>query len=201
MARKEKTVTSEVSSSAPSRLVEQLTSVVGGFVGERQRELTLLGALLASTFAMVSIVGYDAGDATLLHRDGVVEVLNPCGPVGANLADLVFQAVGWGAYATFAVMVGSVLALAGRRIWSIGRIAAAGAVYCATLGVVHLILRPGIAFPPGGVVGRASAELLEAAVGSVGAWIALLELERGRFRDAQVGNAIGCLGLRRYFNR
>ena len=177
VARREKTVATSASApgtSAPARLVEQLTTAVGAIVGERQRELTLLGVLLASMFAMVSILCYDPADATLLHRDGRVEVLNKCGPIGANLADLVFQGVGWGAYGTFVLMVGSILALAGRRVWHTGRVAAATAVYCATLGVVHLVLRPGGAFPPGGVVGRASAELLEAGVGTVGAWIALL---------------------------
>jgi DNA segregation ATPase FtsK/SpoIIIE-like protein len=159
---------------SPSGFVEQLTSAVGSVLGERQRELALLGALLASTFAMVSILGYAPTDGTLIHPDGASDVLNPCGPIGANLADAVFQLVGWGAYAAFAVMVACVLALAGRRVLTTGRTAAAAAAYVAGLGLVHLVLRPGTSFPPGGVVGRGLAGLLEAGVGTVGAWMVLL---------------------------
>jgi len=174
VARPDEPSTEPESAGVLTRWAEHWTASARAFLGERQRELILLGALLASTFAMVSILGYDAADATLLHPDGQAAMANPCGPVGANLADVVFQLVGWGAYATFAAMVASVLALAGRPVWAWGRLAAAATVYVSSLGGLHLVLRPGSSFPPGGLVGRASAELLEAAVGTVGAWLVLL---------------------------
>ncbi|MBA2319830.1 MAG: DNA translocase FtsK [Deltaproteobacteria bacterium] len=183
MARKARTRSAgtsagSVSDSVPAstRLVEQLTSAVGSVIGERQRELSLLAALLVCTFAMVAILGFDPGDATLLRPEGREAVTNPGGPVGANLADAIFQLVGWGAYGTFVLMVACVLALARWLTLRLGWIVAGGAAYLGALGVLHLVFRPGNVFSPGGWAGRLAAELLESAIGTVGAWLALLGL-------------------------
>ncbi len=183
MARKARaraggTVASSVSDAGTTsgRLVEQLTSAIGTVVGERHREIALVISLLVCTFAMVSIFTFDVGDATLLRPDGRDGVVNLGGPVGANLADVLFQAFGWGAYGTFVLMVACVLALAGRTPLNRGRVLAASAVGVSSLGVLHLIFRPGSVFSPGGWLGRIIAELLESGMGTVGAWLALLGL-------------------------
>ncbi|MEO6811882.1 MAG: DNA translocase FtsK [Isosphaeraceae bacterium] len=55
--------------------------------------------LFACAFLALSLVGYDPADspgsAVLPTND---PVRNPCGPVGATLAHLAFQSVGWSAY-------------------------------------------------------------------------------------------------------
>src|SRR5262249_39340851 len=84
-------------------------------VVDHPREVALLAALVACTFAMVSLVGYGPGDPTWLHP-GHGGVENPCGPLGALLADVLFQSLGAGAWATFLAMVATILALAGRPL-------------------------------------------------------------------------------------
>jgi S-DNA-T family DNA segregation ATPase FtsK/SpoIIIE len=141
-------------------------------VGDHHREIVLLGGLLASTFSIVSLIGWSAADPTWLHP-GDGEVSNPCGPVGALLADALYQTVGYGAWATFLGMVACVLALAGRPAPRLGRLATAGALYVTLLGFAELVLGPGDAFPPGGVVGSGLAGGLGATVGTAGAWLGL----------------------------
>ena len=97
------------STSANATFVDTLASAVG----ERHRELGLVAALLGSTFFMVALIGYDPADPTWLHP-GDTEVLNPCGPLGALLADAAFQVVGHGAWGAFGLMVACIMALAGR---------------------------------------------------------------------------------------
>src|SRR5262245_60212103 len=88
---------------------------VTALVGEHRREIALLSTLAGSTFAMVALVGFAATDPTWLHPgDGVLR--NPCGPLGALLADVLFQLLGYGAWTVFLGMVLSVLSLAGRRV-------------------------------------------------------------------------------------
>jgi len=142
-------------------------------LSDRQREIVLLVCLFGCTFSMLALLGYDPLDPTLLTA-GQGEVVNPCGPVGALLADALFRLVGHGAWVMFLAMVYTVMSLAGRaRVdWGIG--AASAALYLAVLPLLELTLRPGQAFPPGGVLGRFEVQLLESTVGTVGAWLGLL---------------------------
>ena len=158
----------KTATSRPS-LVENMTTILS----ERHREILLLGSLLTSTFSMVSLIGYRATDPTLLHP-GTGDVANPCGPLGALLADALFATLGHGAWAVFGAMVLSVLALAGRRVWRWGSAALVGALYLVGLATVHLLFRPGDAYPPGGWLGASVAESLEAFIGTVGAWLVVL---------------------------
>lgn len=155
---------------------------VSAVVGEHHREIVLLGGLLGSTFAMVSLMGWSATDPTWLHPgDGPIE--NPCGPVGALLADGLFQVLGHGAWITFLGMVACVLALAGRPAPRVGRVLTGGGLYVTGLAIAELLLGPGDAFHPGGLVGSTLAGGLASAIGAVGAWLALL------------GTALVCLTL------
>ena len=150
-------------------LVENVTTILS----ERHREIVLLGALLGSTFAMVSLVGYAPTDPTWL-TPGAGEVTNPCGPLGALLADALFQLLGHGAWVVFAGMVLAVLSLAGRQIWRWSSALLSAALYGVVLAVAHLVFRPGDAFPPGGWMGAVVAESLEAFIGTVGAWLVVV---------------------------
>ncbi len=150
-------------------VLDSMTTVVG----EHRREILLLGGLFGSTFAMVSLLGWSATDPTWIHPgEGPVE--NPCGPVGALLAEGVFQLVGYGAWATFFGMVGCVLALAGRPAPTPWRFANGVGLYVSGLAVAELLFGPGDAFPPGGLVGGGIAGGLSSVVGIGGAWLALL---------------------------
>ncbi|MEZ4321405.1 MAG: DNA translocase FtsK [Myxococcota bacterium] len=152
---------------------KELLGGFGALVGERWREIALIGALLVNLFAMLALMGYAPDDPTWLHPN-TGRVSNPCGPVGALLADALFQVFGYGAWGAFGAMVLCVLALAGRPVFAPVRAVNAGALYIAVLGLAHIGLRPGGAFPPGGKVGQTAAEGLEAGVGTVGASLALM---------------------------
>jgi len=160
-----------VGKTATSRptMVENVTTMLG----ERHREIALLVSLVGCTFSVVSLVGYSAGDPTLLNP-GNGEVANPCGPVGALLADILFQSLGYGAWVVFAGMVMSVLALAGRSVWRWSTAVVLSGMGLVGLSLTHLVLRPGDAFPPGGWLGATLSEGLEAGIGTVGAWLVLL---------------------------
>jgi S-DNA-T family DNA segregation ATPase FtsK/SpoIIIE len=146
---------------------------VGAVVGERQREIGLLSLFVLSTFATVSLVGWSADDPTWLRpNDGVV--LNPCGPVGALLAELLLQGFGIGAWATFLGMVGAVLALAGRGPVAPARAIAGVVLALAALGLVQIAFGPGAVYPPGGAVGSLLARGLASAVGPLGAALLLV---------------------------
>lgn len=145
---------------------------LGSILGERWRELTLLGILLSSLFAMVALMGYAPDDPTWLHPN-TGRVTNPCGPLGALLADLLFQTFGIGAWATFGVMVTSVLALAGRHVVKPVLAVNLAAIEVSGLGLLHLVLGAEGAYPWGGRIGQSLADGLVAVVGAVGAALAL----------------------------
>jgi S-DNA-T family DNA segregation ATPase FtsK/SpoIIIE len=142
-------------------------------VSERHGEIGLLVGLFGTTFSMVALLGFHPEDPTWLHP-GDTAVLNPCGPVGALISDVLFTGVGHGAWLMFLGMVGFVMALAGRMTWHWPRMALLAVSYCCVLALLHLGWGPGTWFAPGGELGRVEAELLRVALGSVGAWMAVL---------------------------
>ena len=150
-----------------------LVGNVTTMLGERHREIALIVSLVGCTFSVVSLVGYHPTDPTWVNP-GSGEVANPCGPVGALLADILFQSLGHGAWVVFFGMVLSVLALAGRTVWRWSTALMLSSMGLVGLSITHLVLRPGDAFPPGGWLGATFAEGLESGIGTVGAWLALL---------------------------
>lgn len=151
-------------------VLEGVTTVVS----DHQREIGLLATLIASTFAMISLIGYLPTDPTWFHP-GSGPVRNPCGPLGALIADVLFQTLGHGAWATFAAMVGTVLALAGRRIWDPLKATTSLGLFLSFLAMLDLAWAArGEIFPPGGWFGRLTAQGLLSLTGSTGAWLILL---------------------------
>ncbi|MCB9671759.1 MAG: DNA translocase FtsK [Alphaproteobacteria bacterium] len=145
---------------------------ISALLGERWRELLLLGTLLGSLFSMVALIGYAPEDPTWL-RPNTGRVTNPCGPLGALIADVLFQNLGWGAWAAFGTMVASVLTLAGRSVLRPFLLANLGVLYVAGLGAIHLALGGEGPYPRGGQLGQTLAEALVAVVGTVGAALVL----------------------------
>jgi hypothetical protein len=146
---------------------------LGARIGERWREIALLGLFLTSLFSLVALMGYAPDDPTWLHPN-TGKVTNPCGPLGALLADVLLQTFGIGAVATFGVMVTSVLALAGRSVVRPVLAVNLAALGASVLGLIHLALGGEGAYPWGGRVGQSLAEGLVAVVGTVGATLVLV---------------------------
>ncbi|TNE92005.1 MAG: DNA translocase FtsK [Deltaproteobacteria bacterium] len=148
---------------------------VSSLLGDKQRELLLLGGVLSGAFALVSVAGFQPTDPTWLHPGtGLVE--NPCGPAGALIADVALTVVGYGAYALVVPMGVGVLALARRPLGAPTRWVAAGGLYVTTLATLEMGSRawPGSsAFPAGGTLGATILWTLESVVGTVGASLAL----------------------------
>ena len=150
-----------------------VTSSIGTLVSSRRREIVLLSAVLVAMFTLVSMVGWRPSDPTLL-RPGTGTIENPCGWVGANLAELAFALVGHGAWILVLLVAIAVLGLAGRRVLSWGQWLVGGVLYAVVLGGVELALRPGAVHPPGGALGWSVSQGLETLVGLVGAWLVLV---------------------------
>jgi len=144
-------------------------------LSDRQREIALLLSLLACTFSMLALLGYDPLDPTFLTA-GEGAVANPCGPVGALLADGLFRVVGNGAWVMFLAMIYTVMSLAGRTRLNWVVATASAVLYLSGLPLLELLLggRGWFPYPPGGLIGSMEAGLLEATVGTAGAWLGLL---------------------------
>lgn len=175
-------------------VLEGVTSVVT----DHQREIGLLATLIACTFAMVSLVGYLPSDPTWFHP-GQGPVRNPCGPLGALIADVLFQTLGHGAWGMFGAMVGAVLSLAGRRIWDPLKFTTSLGLFLSFLAMIDLAFAErGEMFPPGGWFGRLTAQGLLSVTGTAGAWLilcgcaaitltVLLRIRWGRLASSAVG--------------
>ena len=150
-----------------------VTTSLGTFVASRRKELVLLSLILVALFTLVSMVGWRASDPTLL-RDGTGTVDNPCGVVGANVADLMFALLGHGAWVLVPLVGLAVMGLAGRRVLDAVQVVASSFIFLFLLGAFELALRPGVPHPPGGIVGWGVGSGLETAVGTVGAWLVLV---------------------------
>jgi DNA segregation ATPase FtsK/SpoIIIE-like protein len=146
-------------------------------LGGRRREILWAVVWLTSLFALASLAGWHEGDPTWMRPrlDGVV-VGNPCGPLGANVADLLFRAVGVGAWAVVLGLIVPVLALADRQLASLPQWGMAGWVYVVTLALAELGLGGAeeLTWRPGGRVGALVSGAMVDVVGTLGAWLALL---------------------------
>lgn len=150
-----------------------VSTSIGSFVTDRRVEIGLLFGILFGLFCLVSMVGFQSTDPTLL-RESVDELRNPCGPIGANIADLLFTIFGIGAWGIAGLVATAVLGMAGRSIMS-------GWQWLATFGLVVTILSfaqliyPGVGpHPTGGAIGFWTLGFLESGLGQVGAGLVLL---------------------------
>ncbi len=153
-------------------VVERMQAAVGG----HRREIAWVGLFTASAFTLVALYGFHADDPTWVRPDvsGTLPVLNPCGPLGANIADLLFRALGVGAWSLVGGLVLPVVALARRPLPRLGSWVLGGFVLAVVLGVAELAWPVSGEHTTGGAVGAAVAGALVDVVGAVGAWIVLL---------------------------
>lgn len=149
-----------------------VTTNLGALVSSRRKELVLLSLILVALFVLVAMVGWQPSDPSL-WRGGSGTVDNPCGWIGANVADGMFALLGWGAWVLVPLVGLAVVGLAGRRVLDAVQVVSSSFIFLFTLGGLELALRPGVPHGPGGVVGWGVATGLETVVGTVGAWIVL----------------------------
>ena len=142
-------------------------------LGENRRELVLLMVLLVSTFSTVALIGYDPNDPTWTNP-GPGPVNNPCGPLGAYVADWLLSTFGYGAWLSFVVMVLAVLAIAGRNVLDTWRMVAGVLGGAAGLAMLAMGLGAGGPYAPGGAVGGYFESSLVELAGSSGAWLVVL---------------------------
>jgi len=134
------------------------------------RELGLIGVVLGGLFLTVALYGYSPADPTGFSG---APVDNPCGPLGATLADSAFTLFGYGSYAVVGVVGLALFRLAGRARLGFLRGFFSGFGWLALLGILDLLLAEG-AYAPGGRVGSELVGMFQEQGGPVGAWIAIL---------------------------
>ncbi|HMV67758.1 MAG TPA: DNA translocase FtsK 4TM domain-containing protein, partial [Myxococcota bacterium] len=168
-----------------SRRTSEATSVmdtVQRTFSEHRRELAHIGVWAACAFVVISLLGWRETDPTWSHPDlSGRGVLNPCGPLGANVADVLLRALGVGAWVSLAGLVVPVLSLARRELGAWWRWALAAWQVVVLLGLVELAFGPpGEAeMRPGGALGALVALALVDVVGRIGAWLVLLASSLG----------------------
>jgi DNA segregation ATPase FtsK/SpoIIIE-like protein len=137
---------------------------VSGAARRRLRQIALLGGLLTVMYLLVAMVSYSPLDSAFSHTgEGVTR--NVAGPLGAWLADVCFQILGYGAWFLAALLGVFSLKLAGRPLggWLTGIAGLAG---------IWAVL--GAPFPAGGLLGQLSVGALNSVVGPAGAWMVVV---------------------------
>jgi S-DNA-T family DNA segregation ATPase FtsK/SpoIIIE len=132
--------------------------------------------LFLSAFAAASLAGWHEADPTWIRPTLEGEgVLNPCGPLGANVADLLYRSVGVGSWIVLLGLVVPVVNLAGRAFASWPRWVVGSGLYVVALTILDLASGP-VALGQtraGGRLGHFIGDALVSVVGSIGAWMAL----------------------------
>lgn len=148
----------------------------------RLRPVALLGGTLSCVYATVALATYNPLDPSFSRASGST-VTNAAGPLGAWVADLLFQVLGYGAWSVVPAAFAMALLLARRKVGGLARLTGAVGLLWASLGMVATAwpARPGVDFPPGGLLGEVTAQNLQGLVGPAGTWIVL------------VGVALACL--------
>ena len=140
--------------------------------------MLLLSVLLAAVFGLLSLWGFSPEDPTWTRPSLVgAAVSNPCGPLGANVSDLLYRGFGWGAWVVLGTVVGAAVTRLARRplggftSWAMGLW-----LFVSALGLIELSTAPdsGLIHTPAGRLGAFVASSLSAVVGVVGAWLVLL---------------------------
>ena len=150
-------------------------TTIGSVVSERRRELLILSGILFGLFTLVSMVGWQVEDPTLL-RPGEGATSNPCGPIGANLSDLAFALFGHGAWALVGLVSAAVLALAGRKLMSIWQWCAVLGLFQVFMASVQLVVASEGPHASGGALGYWTLVFLETGVGRIGAGFVLFAI-------------------------
>lgn len=137
--------------------------------GTRFGQISLLGLCAGSMFAAVSLASWSATDPSLSVSAGG-PVANLGGPLGAYVADFLYQCIGWASWCVLLVGVWGVLRLAGRLAgsWWNALIGSFGLWMVATGLELLLGGAANRAFPVGGVLGLLTSQFLTANVGQAG---------------------------------
>ncbi len=137
-------------------------------------QVACIGAIAGCLYASLALATYSAGDPSLSVASGAV-VRNLGGPLGAVVADGLYQAFGYSAWAVVVIGLFSALRLAGRQ--------SAGPLAWALGGVGHVLVAAALTlslgpdadpFPAGGALGGAVAGFLSRHVGPWGAGIGVV---------------------------
>ncbi len=148
------------------------------------RQIGVIVGIAICAFVAVALASWNPDDPSLSVAGGGV-IRNRGGPIGAGVADLLYQSAGYSAWSVIAVGAYLALRLAGRTVggWLAG-IVAAGGVWMLSAGL-ELVLGGGgeRAFPAGGFVGIVTADAL---VGQIGRFGALLVVFTGVLASATI---------------
>lgn len=138
------------------------------------RQVLLIGGIAGSAFTTIALAAYDAQDPSLSVAGGG-STSNLVGPVGAYLADGLYQSFGLSAWTVLAVGAWLALRLAGQPSggWIVR--GAALAAFILSSAALELVLGGVVAwsFHPGGLLGLSTVTLLADQIGRVGAALAV----------------------------
>ena len=139
------------------------------------RPIALLGGMLGCVYAAVALATFNPLDPSFSRASGTT-VTNAAGPLGAWIADLLFQVLGHGAWLVVPLAVVLALKLARRPMGGLVRVLGGLLLSWSVLGVIASLLpaQPGADFPAGGLVGEVSVRALAGLVGPAGTWIVLV---------------------------
>jgi len=163
---RKKELTSRGRASKPQPLVSEAGR-------RRMRQIMLLGAILGVLYLLVAMGSYSPADPAFSRTGTGAAVTNVAGPLGAWLADVAFQMLGYGAWCLTGLVVAFSLKLAGRRMggW-ITAIAGLVAVWAVLVALALLVpASEASAFPAGGLLGVLSSAAIAGVIGPAGTWI------------------------------
>ena len=152
-----------------------VSTSIGSFVSDRRKEIGYMSGILLGLFALVSMVGWRADDPNLL-RESTSDLMNPCGPIGANLAEFLFALFGVGAWGVAFGVAALVLALAGRTLMSAWQWMSVVVLGVLSLSFVQLVFESTDPHPIGGAVGYWGLHVFVLGLGRVGAGLVLVGL-------------------------
>jgi len=142
---------------------------------ERQRELLCLGGALGFAFCLFSVMDYSPSDPTLLHP-GPGRIENVCGPIGANVGELLTMLFGVGAWAVCVPMLVLIVGMVGKEVGSLGKWLLGLGFLCVVITSIELLVDGLTTDVSGGWVGHGLAEGARSVLGEVGSTLLLAGL-------------------------
>jgi S-DNA-T family DNA segregation ATPase FtsK/SpoIIIE len=140
---------------------------------ESRRAVAYLLGLGSCGLTALSLFSYSPTDPSFSSRSSVGDVANWCGRLGALTADLLLQVIGWSSWAVVPLGIWLWLRFARRPAGNLARllIGLFGVWWAATLFSLLFFTDAAGPYPPGGLIGQLTAEVLLANVGAAGSYI------------------------------
>lgn len=134
-----------------------------------------LAGMLLCIYIALSLVSFDRNDPSFVYS-GAQPVSNFGGPLGAWIADVLFQIFGYGAWSVLGVGGFLAMKLAGRPTGDPRRLIGWAAVFWVGLCLLALIwpYAPEQVFAAGGLIGETSVGVMHSVVGPAGTWLMVL---------------------------